>query len=56
MKPTLAPIGESPMAQQISKYGGVSEQADESDLKSAVGSNVWVQIPLPPPVVMATIN
>ena len=38
------------------KYGGVSEQADESDLKSAVDNNVWVQIPSPPPVVMATIN
>ena len=44
------------MAQQTSKYGGVSEQADESDLKSAVGYNVWVQIPSPPPVVTATIN
>ena len=47
--PTLAPIGESPIAQQTSKYGGVVEQADTRDLKSLVGNNVRVQIPSPAP-------
>ena len=33
----------------IIKYGGVSEQVDESDLKSAGRNTVRVQIPSPPP-------